>query len=47
MRTLAEIQAGIRDALVHGDGRPVVSLLVGGVYPEHRLAIHQGTTPQA
>lgn len=41
MPTLAEIQAGIRDALVHGDGRAVMSLLVGGVRPEHRLAIHQ------
>lgn len=41
MRTLAEIQAGIRDALVHGDGSAVMSLLVGGIHPEYRLAIHQ------
>jgi hypothetical protein len=41
MRTLAEVQAGIRDALVHGDSSAVMSLLVGGVHPEHRLAIHQ------
>ena len=42
MHTLAEIQAGIRDALVHGEtGSAVRSLLIGGTHPEHRLAIHQ------
>jgi hypothetical protein len=41
MPTLAEIQAGIRDALVHGDGGGVMPVLVGGIHPEHRLAIHQ------
>lgn len=41
MHTLAEIQAGIRDALVHGDTSAVRSLLVGGTHPEQRLAIHQ------
>src|SRR5882762_10037094 len=41
MRTLAEIQAGIREALVSGHTANVARVLLGGVYPEHRLAIHQ------
>ena len=42
MRTLAEIQAGIRDALVHGDGTPGhVVCSWEAMCPEHRLAIHQ------
>jgi hypothetical protein len=41
MRSLADIQAGIRDALVSGDNTAVAPLLSGGRYPERRLAIHQ------
>ncbi len=41
MRTLADIQAGIRDALVDGNSASVAPLLLGGSRPEHRLAIHQ------
>ncbi len=41
MLTLADIQAGIRDALVNGNGAAVAPVLVGGTRPEHRLAIHQ------
>ena len=41
MLTLAEIQAGIRDALVVDDNVAVVGLLVGGVCPARRLAVHQ------
>ncbi len=41
MPTLAEIQTGIRDALVLGDRSAVMPLLLGGLHPEHRLAIHQ------
>jgi Putative DNA-binding domain len=41
MFTLAEIQAGIRDAVVKGDIAAVGPLLLGGTHPEHRLAIHQ------
>jgi hypothetical protein len=41
MHTLAEIQAGIRDALVDGHAAAVTPVLVGGVRPEYRLAIHQ------
>jgi hypothetical protein len=41
MHTLADIQAGIRDAVVNGDGAAVMPLLVGGTRPEHRLAIHR------
>lgn len=41
MHTLAEIQAGIREALVHSRNAAVASVLRGGVHPEHRLAIHQ------
>ena len=41
MRTLADIQAGIRDALVNGDSTAVAPLLLGGSRPEQRLAIHQ------
>jgi hypothetical protein len=41
MPTLADIQAGIREALVHGNSLAVVPMLVGGTYPEHRLAIHR------
>ena len=41
MHTLAEIQTGLRDALVHGNASALTALLVGGIRPEHRLAIHQ------
>jgi len=39
--TLAEIQAGIRDALVDGNGAAVLPVLIGGSRPVQRLAIHQ------
>lgn len=38
---LAEIQAGIRDAVVTGSSAAVAPLLIGGAHPEQRLAIHQ------
>ncbi len=41
MLTLADIQAGIRDALVDGNGAAVAPVLLGGSRPEHRLGIHQ------
>ena len=41
MRTLADIQAGIRDALVDGNGAAVAPVLLGGSCPAQRLAIHQ------
>lgn len=41
MPALAEIQAGIRDALVRGSRAPVTPALSGGTHPEYRLAIHQ------
>ena len=41
MRTLADIQGGVREALVTGDSAAVRTVLVGGTHPEHRLAIHQ------
>lgn len=41
MPVLAEIQTGIRAALIHGDNAMAVRFLHGGVHPEHRLAIHQ------
>lgn len=41
MPTVADIQAGIRDALVHGNSDAVAPVLLGGTSPEHRLAIHQ------
>ena len=41
MLTLADIQAGIRDALVNGNSAAVAPVLLGGTHPEHRLAIHQ------
>ena len=41
MPTLADIQRGIRDALVDGDNGAVTALLSGPPRPEHRLAIHQ------
>ena len=41
MRTLVEIQAAIREALVTGRNAAVAPVLLGGVHPEHRLAIHQ------
>lgn len=41
MFTLAEIQAGIRDALIDGNGAAVTPVLVGGSQPAQRLAIHQ------
>jgi hypothetical protein len=39
--TLAEIQAGIRDALVDGNAAGVAPVLLGGSQPAQRLAIHQ------
>jgi hypothetical protein len=39
--TLADIQAGIRDALVDGNSTAVAPVLLGGNRPEQRLAIHQ------
>jgi hypothetical protein len=41
MSTLAEIQAGVRDALIGGHRAAVAPILVGGTRPEHRLGIHQ------
>jgi hypothetical protein len=41
MPTLLEIQTAIRDALVERRADAVSPLLVGGVRPIHRLAIHQ------
>jgi hypothetical protein len=41
VRTLAEIQVGMRDALVNGDDAAVRRLIIGGARPEHRLMIHQ------
>ncbi len=41
MLTLADIQAGIRDALVDGNGAAVAPVLLGGSRPAQRLAIHQ------
>ena len=41
MLTLADIQAGIRNALVDGNSAAVAPVLLGGTRPEHRLAIHQ------
>ena len=41
MRTLADIQAGIRDALVDGNDAAVAPVLLGGSRPAQRLAIHQ------
>ena len=41
MPTLAEIQAGIRDALVSGNAAAVGPWLSGGLRAERRLAIHQ------
>ncbi len=41
MLTLADIQAGIRDALVSGGATAVAPVLLGGARPELRFAIHQ------
>jgi hypothetical protein len=41
MLTLADIQAGIRDALVDGNAAAVAPVLIGGSHPAQRLAIHQ------
>ena len=41
MPTLADIQSGIRDALVNGNSAAVAHMLSGGTNPVHRLAIHQ------
>jgi hypothetical protein len=41
MLTLADVQAGIRDAVVNGGGAAVAPILVGGTHPEHRLGIHR------
>jgi hypothetical protein len=41
MLTLADLQAGIRDAVVNGNAAAVSPVLVGGICPEHRLAIHR------
>ena len=40
MLTLADIQAGLRDAVINDNGTAMASVLVGGRRPEHRLAIH-------
>ena len=41
MFTLADVQAGIRDALVDGNSAAVAPVLLGGSRPAQRLAIHQ------
>lgn len=41
MPMLADIQSGIRDALVNGNSAAVAPVLLGGTNPVHRLAIHQ------
>ena len=41
MPALADIQSAFRDALVHGDRAALAPMLLGGVQPEYRLAIHQ------
>jgi len=41
MPALSDIQAAVRDALVHGNYNAAAPLLSGGAHPEHRLAIHQ------
>ena len=41
MLTLADIQAGLREAVVNGNNTAMASVLVGGRRPEHRLAIHR------
>jgi hypothetical protein len=41
MPTLADVQRGIREAVVNGDGEALVPILVGGTRPQHRLAIHR------
>ncbi len=41
MPALADVQAGIRDALVRGESAAVAPLLSGGARPLQRLAIHQ------
>jgi hypothetical protein len=41
MFTLADIQAGIREAVVNGNDAAVAPILLGGSRPERRLAIHR------
>lgn len=41
MLALADLQAGIRDALVRGDHARVAPVLSGAAHPERRLAIHE------
>jgi hypothetical protein len=41
MLTLADIQTGIREAVVNGNGVAVAPVLLGGSRPERRLAIHR------
>jgi hypothetical protein len=41
MQRLPEIQAHFRDAVVSGDTNGISPALIGGRYPEKRLAIHQ------
>jgi len=41
MPELADIQAGIRDAMVRGDADGVAPFLLGGLNPARRLAVHQ------
>src|SRR4051794_13813501 len=41
MPRLLEIQAAIRNAMLHGDRRAVAPFLIGGAAAEHRFAIHQ------
>jgi Putative DNA-binding domain len=41
MPRLAEIQSGIKDALVRGHCTALTSIMSGGLHAERRLAIHQ------
>jgi len=41
MRTLAEIQADFRNAVIHGDTNGIAHELVGGLKPDRRLSVHQ------
>jgi hypothetical protein len=41
MRRLAEVQSDFRNAVVDGSTDRISQILVGGVHPEKRLAIHQ------
>jgi hypothetical protein len=41
MPSLAEFQASVRGAIIDGDSKPLIPILMGGRDPEKRLAIHQ------